>query len=163
MFLTFFPLESYYKIRLEMRSYMNWGYGLNQTDNGPNPYVANIEQQAVQNQNFRTAIWTGCHLQMTLMCIPPCGEVGLEIHPDTDQFIRVEQGNAVVGMGRWEYQMDFQRNMCRGDAVFIPAGTWHNVVNVGTRPLKLSVIYAPPHHPRGTVHRTKSDAERAGY
>lgn len=89
---------------------MNLGYGLNQTDNGPNPYVANIEQQAVQNQNFRTAIWTGCHLQMTLMCIPPCGEVGLEIHPDTDQFIRVEQGNAVVGMGKWREGQPIERN-----------------------------------------------------
>lgn len=108
--ITYSHLESYHKIRVEMRSYMNLGYGLNQTDNGPNPYVANIEQQAVQNQNFRTAIWTGCHLQMTLMCIPPCGEVGLEIHPDTDQFIRVEQGNAVVGMGKWREGQPIERN-----------------------------------------------------
>lgn len=142
---------------------MNCGYYARQIDNGPNPYVANIQQEAVENQNFRTAIWTGCHLQMTLMSIPPCGEIGLEIHTDTDQLIRVEQGRAVVKMGRCKNQLDFQQNMCSGDAVFIPAGTWHNVVNIGRNPLKVSSVYAPPNHPRGTVHPTKEDAQREEY
>ena len=137
---------------------MNSGYCAKQMDNGANPYVANIEQAGVQNQNFRTAIWTGNHLQMTLMCITRCGEIGLEIHPDTDQFIRVEQGKAVAEMGECKNRLDFRQNMCKGDAVFIPAGTWHNVVNVGKMPLKVSAIYAPPNHPKGTVHRTKADA-----
>ena len=61
-------------------------------DYGPKPYVADIEQLTTENTNFRTAIWTGCHLQMTVMCIPACGEIGLEVHPDTDQFIRIERG-----------------------------------------------------------------------
>ncbi len=142
---------------------MNCGYYVRQTDNGLNPYVTNIEQVAMQNQNFRTAIWTGCHLQMTIMCIPPCGEIGLEVHTDTDQFIRVEHGKAIVKMGRCKNQLDFQQNMCKGDAAFIPAGTWHNVVNIGRNPLKVSSIYAPPNHPRGTVHRTKEDAQREEY
>lgn len=142
---------------------MKYGYCEEQIDYGPNPYEANIVQMAEKNQNFRTAIWTGCHLQMTLMSIPPCGEIGLEIHADTDQFIRVEQGNAVVKMGKCKDQLDYQRNMCKGDAVFIPAGTWHNVVNTKNGPLKVSSIYAPPNHARGTVHRTKIDAERAEY
>lgn len=122
-------------------------------DYGPNPYVANIERMTMQNENFRTAVWTGCHMQMTLMCIPPCSEIGLENHEDTDQFIRVEQGRAVVKIGR------FEETMCTGDAVFVPAGTWHNIINIGRGSLKVSSVYAPPKHPRGTVHHTKEDAE----
>ncbi|MDD5899916.1 MAG: cupin domain-containing protein [Lachnospiraceae bacterium] len=132
-------------------------------DYGPNPYVANIEQMAVENSNFRTAIWTGCHMQMTVMYIPPCGEIGLEVHPVTDQFIRVEQGKAVAKLGKCEEYPDFCRSMRKGDAVFIPAGTWHNVLNEGRQPLWVSVIYAPSNHPRGTVHRTKKEAELEEY
>ncbi len=139
---------------------MSYSYCDNQRDYGPNPYVTNVEQTAMQNQNFRTAVWTGCHLQMTVMCIPPCGEVGYEIHEDTDQLIRVEQGTAVVKISKCVNQSDFQQNICKGEAVFIPAGTWHNIVNIGRNALKVSSVYAPPHHPRGTVHRTKADAER---
>lgn len=131
-----------------------------QTDYGPSPYIANIERAAQQNPNFRTAVWTGCHLQMTVMCIPPCGEVGLEIHENTDQLIRVEQGIAVVKIGKCVNQPDFQQNMCKGDIVFIPAGTWHNVINIGRNALKISSVYAPPNHPRGTVHLRKADAEK---
>lgn len=133
------------------------------TDNGAFPYVANIAGMTIKNQNFRTTLWTGCHLQMTLMCIPPCGEIGQEIHNETDQFIRVEQGTASVRMGKCKCQLDFQQNMCEGDSVFIPGGTWHNIVNTGKTPLKLSSIYAPPHHPKGTVHRTKADAQKESY
>lgn len=97
---------------------------------------------------------------MTVMCIKPCGEIGLEIHPDTDQLIRVEQGTAVVKIGECKNQPDFQQNICKGDAVFIPAGTWHNIVNTGRNALKVSSVYAPPNHRRGTVHPTKADAER---
>ena len=70
------------------------------SDHGPDPYVANLEQEVARNGNFRTALWTGCHLQMTLMCIPPCGEIGPEIHDDTDQLVRVEQGIAAVQTGK---------------------------------------------------------------
>lgn len=133
------------------------------TDHGPDPYIINIEQAAVKNRNFRTTVWTGCHLQMTLMCIPPCGEIGLEIHPDTDQYIRIECGRAAVKMGGCRERLDLRCKMCRGDVVFIPAGTWHNVINTGRVPLKVSVVYAPPHHPAGTVHRTREDAEKAHY
>ncbi len=110
-------------------------------DQGANPYVANVEWAAVQNQNFRTAVWTGCHLQMTLMCIPQGEGIGLEMHTDTDQFIRVEQGCAVVKMGRNKHQMNFCQNLSKGDGVFIPAGTWHNIINIGTNNLKLSALH----------------------
>lgn len=129
-------------------------------DYGENPYALNMEQMSMENQNFRTAVWTGKYLQMTLMCISPCGEIGLEIHTDTEQFIRVERGKAVVKMGKCKTQLDFIQDLCTGDAVFIPAGTWHNIVNVGRNPLRVSSIYAPPHHPKGTVHCTKEDDKR---
>ena len=77
------------------------------TDFGREPYVFHAEDAAQRNQNFRMAVWTGCHLQMTLMCIPPCGEIGLENHLDTDQMIRIEQGCAIVRMGECRERFDF--------------------------------------------------------
>ncbi len=131
-----------------------------QMDNGANPYVVNIRQRAEENQNFRTAIWTGCHLQMTLMCIPSGGEIGLEIHEDTDQIIMVEQGEAVVKVGKCKNQLNLSDKICEGDVVFIPAGAWHNIVNTGNEPLKVISVYAPSNHPKGTIQRTKADADR---
>ena len=142
---------------------MDYIHYTRQTDYGQKPYVVNVEQMSLQNRYFRSTVWTGRQLQMTVMCIPPCGEIGLEIHEETDQFIRVEQGCAVVKMGECKRQLDFQQNMCRGDAVFVPAGTWHNVVNTGRIPLKVSFIYAPPNHPQGTIHISKADADREEY
>ena len=130
-----------------------------QVDYGMQPYVTNTEKRAVQNTNFRTTIWTGSHLQMTLMCIPVCSEIGLEIHKDTDQVIRIEQGMALVKMGKSQVEQNFCQSVCKGDSVFVPAGTWHNVINIGRVPLKVSSIYAPPHHPKGTIHHTKAEAE----
>lgn len=137
---------------------MENGRNVRETDHGPRPFVANIPCVTQQNQNFRTAFWTGCHLQMTLMCIPPCGEIGMEMHPDTDQFIRIEEGQALVRMGDCRDKPDIQCRISKGDAVFVPGGTWHNILNAGSCPLKLSSFYAPPQHARGTVHRTKTDA-----
>lgn len=131
-------------------------------DYGPNPYVTSVERDALANTDFRSAIWTGEHVQMTLMCIPLRGEIGLEMHPDTDQIIRVEHGQALVKMGTNAQRQDYEENLTEGDVAFVPAGTWHNVINTGRSPLKLSSVYAPPNHPRGTVHRTKADAVREG-
>lgn len=128
-------------------------------DHGHGPFVANIPHAARNNQNFRSAFWTGRHLQMTLMCIPVCGDIGVEVHPDTDQFIRVESGKALVRMGACRESLDSTHRLGAGDGVFLPCGTWHNVLNAGNCPLMLSSIYAPPQHPKGTAHRTKVDAE----
>ena len=95
---------------------------------------------------------------MTLMDIPVCSDIGPEMHPDTDQLIRVESGQATVHMGDCKENLDCIYCLHLGDAVFIPGGTWHNICNTGNCPLKLSSIYAPPQHPRGTVHCTKADA-----
>ena len=128
-------------------------------DYGPDPFVTIIDKATLQNRNFRTALWTGRHLQLTLMSIPTGGEIGLEIHPETDQFIRIESGNGMVMMGPAKNRLNFQRPVSDGYAVFVPAGTWHNIINTGNRPLKIYTIYAPPHHPHGTVHATKDIAD----
>lgn len=138
---------------------MERGWGCPMADPGAVPFTVNIPRESRQKQNFRTVIWTGNHLQLTVMCIPVCGEIGLELHPDTDQLIRIEEGQALVRMGKSREKLTCQRRIGVGDAVLVPCGTWHNVINAGNCPLKLSSLYAPPQHPRGTVHRTKADAE----
>lgn len=137
---------------------MNSNYRM-QADYGPNPFVANLGRMARNNPNFRAAVWTGEYLQTTLMSIPVRGEIGLELHEDTDQMLLVEQGQAFVMMGAKKDHMDFRQRVMMGDTIFVPAGTWHNVMNTGRIPLRLVSVYAPPHHPRGTVHRTRREAE----
>ena len=128
-------------------------------DYGSQPFVVNIEQATKQNNTFRTALWTGKHLQLTLMSIEPGEDIGLEVHPNIDQFIRIEEGQGVVKMGDSKHNLDFQRKVYDDYAIFIPAGTWHNLINTGKKPIKLYSIYAPPEHPYGTIHETKKDAE----
>jgi len=130
-------------------------------DYGPAPYVVDIEKITTDNTNFRTAKWSGKYLQMTLMSIKVGGEVGLEVHPDTDQFLRVEAGQADVVMGPTEDNLTFQEKAQPDYAIFVPAGTWHNIINTGDEPLKLYSIYAPPHHPHSTVHETFEAAMQA--
>ncbi|MBB3111811.1 mannose-6-phosphate isomerase-like protein (cupin superfamily) [Paenibacillus phyllosphaerae] len=127
-------------------------------DYGPNPTVVNIEQMTTRNDTFRTALWTGKHFQVTVMSIPVGEDIGLEVHPATDQFIRIEQGQGLVQMGDAQDQLDFQKMAHENETIMVPAGTWHNVTNTGDRPLKVYVIYAPPEHPHGTVHATKAEA-----
>lgn len=128
-------------------------------DYGPCPFVVNIEEATTQNDYYRIALWTGEHLQLTLMSINVRDDIGLEIHPELDQFIRIEEGRGIVKMGDRKEQLDFEAKVYDDYAIFIPAGKWHNLINTGRRPLKLYAIYAPPEHPRGTVHETKEDAE----
>lgn len=124
-------------------------------DYGGKPLVINIDAATKQNTNYRTALWTGKHLQVTLMSIPVGGDIGLEIHPDVDQFLRIEEGQGFVQMGKHKDNLDFQAMVYDGYAIMVPAGTWHNVTNTGNRPLKLYAIYAPPEHPFGIVEATK--------
>lgn len=130
-------------------------------DYGPQPFVVNINEATKQNNTFRTAVWTGKHLQVTLMSINVGEDIGLEIHPSIDQFIRVEEGQGIVRMGKNKNNLDFQRNVSDDFAIMIPAGTWHNIINTGNKPLKVYSIYAPPQHPSGTIHKTKADAQAA--
>ena len=130
-------------------------------DYGPAPIVVNIEGATKVNDTFRSALWTGKYLQITLMSIKPGEDIGVEMHPGTDQFIRVEQGEGLAKLGSRKDDLSFQKKIGPSDAVVVPAGTWHNIVNIGAMPLKVYSIYAPPKHPRGTVHETKADAQAA--
>ncbi len=128
-------------------------------DYGPKPFVVNIEEATKQNNNFRIALWTGSYLQLTLMSINVGEDIGLEIHTNLDQFIRIEEGQGLVKMGDRKDSLDFERKVYDDFAIIIPAGKWHNLINTGNTPLKLYSIYAPPQHPFGTIHKTKKDAE----
>lgn len=136
-----------------------WCHCIDLRDYGPHPYVVNIEEATEQNTNFRLALWTGTYLQLTLMSINSREDIGLEIHPDVDQFIRIEEGEGLTLMGDSPDNLYFQKKVYADDVILIPAGKWHNLINIGCKPLKLYSIYAPPEHPFGTVHKTKEDAE----
>lgn len=130
-------------------------------DYGPEPFVINIDEATKQNDTYRTALWTGSNLQVTLMSIKVGEDIGLEVHPTGDQFIRIEEGRGLVQMGDTKDKLDFQKKVYDDYAIMIPAGKWHNIINTGDKPLKLYAIYAPPEHPYGTVHETKAIAEAA--
>lgn len=130
-------------------------------DYGGEPFVVNINEATKQNKTYRTALWTGTHLQVTLMSLNVGEDIGLEMHPDVDQFLRIEQGQGIVQMGKSKDKLNFERRIFDDSAIMIPAGTWHNLTNTGNIPLRLYSIYAPPNHPFGTVHVTKADAMSA--
>lgn len=127
-------------------------------DHGKKPYVVNIEDATEQNDNYRTTIWTGEKLQVTVMAIQPNDDIGLEVHHGIDQFIRIEEGKGLCQMGPSKDNLDFEQKVEDDDAVFVPADTWHNITNTGNEPLKLYTIYAGPDHVEGTVHKTHDDA-----
>ncbi len=133
-------------------------YNKNITDYGPEPFIVNIDKAAKVNNNYRTALWTGNYLQLTLMSIKVEEDIGLEMHPNVDQFIRIEDGYGYVMMGESKEKLNYQRYVNDNFAIFIPAGTWHNIINAGNKPLKLYSIYAPPKHPYGTVQETRGMA-----
>lgn len=124
-------------------------------------WVGDIEKETLGNETFRTVLFTGEHTQLTVMSLQAGEEIGLEAHHDRDQFIRLEQGTAKLLMGPAEDQLDEEHTLEDDWAAIIPAGTWHNVVNVGDGPLKLYSLYSPAEHPDGTVHRTKAEADAA--
>ena len=128
-------------------------------DYGREPFVFNIHHATNKNENFRTTLWTGEHLQLTVMNIPIRGDIGVEMHPDVDQFVRVESGRARVYFGNSRNALHEVGVVNDNFAILIPANTWHNIVNIDNRPLKVYSLYAPPKHPFGTVHKIKADAE----
>lgn len=129
------------------------------TDHGPAPFTTDIEAATLGNDFYRRTLWTGTNLQLTVMAIEPGHDVGLEVHHDHDQFLRVEEGSARVQMGPAREDLSFDETVGDDYAVFVPAGSWHNLTNVGDGPLRLYSIYSPPEHPHGTVHHTKADAD----
>jgi mannose-6-phosphate isomerase-like protein (cupin superfamily) len=120
-------------------------------------YVGPIEKQTTENTYFRQVLFTGPHSQLVVMCLRPGEDIGDEVHPHVDQFFRIEKGQAKFVLNEKE-----EHTVRDGDAVVVPAGTYHNVINMSkTLELKLYTIYSPPNHPDGTVHKTKAEAEAA--
>ena len=129
------------------------------SDHGPEPYAVNIEDQTLANTNYRTTLWSGKYMQMTVMAIAPGEDIGLEVHHDHDQFLRVEQGRGRVQMGPAEDRLDFDEEVGDDWVILVPAGSWHNVTNIGDEPLKVYSLYGPPEHAHGTVHATRADSD----
>lgn len=129
------------------------------TDNGPSPNAFNIEAETRANTNYRTTAWTGRYLQVTLMSIPAGESIGLEVHPETDQFLRIDAGKGKCVMGPEKDKLDYEQEVEDGWSIQVPAGTWHDVLNTGQEPLQLYVVYAPTHHAQGKVHETAAMAE----
>lgn len=132
-------------------------------DHGPQPFVIDIHKATTHNHTYRTALWTGRHLQLTMMSIPVGGDIGLEMHPNVDQFLRIEDGHGLVQMGSSRDSLTIRQPVFPDSAIFVPAGTWHNLSNAGQTPLKLYSIYAPPNHRHGVVQETKQIAETEGH
>jgi mannose-6-phosphate isomerase-like protein (cupin superfamily) len=130
------------------------------TDPGPHPNAFDIEAATVGNDNYRSVAWTGRYLQVTLMSIPVGQSIGLEVHPETDQFLRLEAGKGRCVMGPSEDQLDFRQDVEDDWSIQVPAGVWHDVINTGDEPLRLYAVYAPVHHAQGIVQATAADAER---
>jgi mannose-6-phosphate isomerase-like protein (cupin superfamily) len=120
-------------------------------------YVGPIEKQTLSNDYFRQVLFTGKYTQLVVMCLQPGEEIGDEVHSNVDQFFRIEEGEATFVFSEKERHL-----VKNGDAVIVPAGTYHNVINASKKTkLKLYTLYSPPNHPDKTVHKTKSDAEKA--
>jgi len=120
-------------------------------------YVGAIEALALKNIYFRQVLFTAKHVQLVVMCLQPGEEIGDEVHAGVDQFFRIERGEA-----RFVFNEKEERLVRDGDAVVVPAGTFHNVINASkTAPLLLYTLYSPPNHADGTVHKTKAEAEAA--
>jgi mannose-6-phosphate isomerase-like protein (cupin superfamily) len=116
-------------------------------------FVGNIEELTLAGENFREVIFTGAHSQLVLMSLLPSEEIGMETHPNVDQFFRFEEGEGKVVINGKEYLVS------AGYAVVIPAGSEHNVINTSDLlPLKIYTIYSPANHPAGTIHKTKAEA-----
>jgi len=120
-------------------------------------YVGPIESKTLANTYFRQVLFTGKYCQLVVMCLQGGEEIGNEVHPHTDQFFRIEEGEAKFVFNGTEEHLVHD-----GDAVVVPAGTYHNVINTSkTKTLKVYTVYSPPNHPDGTVHKTKADADEA--
>lgn len=130
------------------------------TDNGPKPNTFDIETATKENKNYRTTAWTGKYLQVTLMSIPVGESIGLEAHPETDQFLRLDAGKGHCVMGPSKDDLPFQQDVEDGWSVQVPAGTWHDIINTGDEPMQVYAVYAPSHHAQGIVQKTAEDADK---
>jgi mannose-6-phosphate isomerase-like protein (cupin superfamily) len=118
-------------------------------------FNANIEKETIENTNFRKVLYTGKHSQLVLMSLKPNEEIGMEVHPDNDQFFRFEKGEGKCIIDGNSY------DLADGSSIVVPAGAQHNILNTSdTDDLKLYTIYSPAHHKDGIVRATKEEAEK---
>ena len=128
---------------------------LNEAKSNKKGFHSNIEKDTLDNSNFRKVLYTGEHMQLVLMTLKPKEEIGMEVHPSNDQFFRFESGKGKCIINGNEY------SVTDGDAIIIPSGSQHNIINTGIKPLKMYTIYAKPHHKDGVVFKTKEEAEES--
>lgn len=127
-----------------------------ESDNNKSYDVRNIEKEAIENDNFRKVLFTGNNIQLVLMSLNPGEEIGMEVHNDSDQFFRIDEGQGKLVIKNGE-----TFNLEDGSSIVIKSGTYHNIVNTSEdKKLKLYTIYGPPHHPEGTINKTKEEAEK---
>ena len=129
-------------------------------DNGPHPNVFDLESATKQNDTYRTVAWSGKYLQVTLMSIPVGASIGLEAQELVGLGVRLDAGRGLVKMGPSKHDLPIQEEVSDGWSIQVPAGTWHDVENIGDEPMRLYVVYAPVHHAAGIVQETKGEADR---
>lgn len=120
-------------------------------------FIADLKDKALANNYFRQVLETGTHTQIVVMSIPAGGEIGEEVHPDNDQVLYLVSGEGKVVLS------DHEHSFGENDLVLVKAGTKHNFINTGSKDLKIITTYSPPHHPVGTIHKTKTEADQAHY
>lgn len=128
---------------------------LNENKLNKKGFHINVEKDTIANNNFRKVVYTGEHIQLVLMSLKPNEEIGMETHSTIDQFFRFEAGKGKCIINSHVY------NVIDGDSIIIPAGSEHNIINIGDEPLKMYTIYTPPNHKDGIIFKTKEDAENS--
>ena len=128
-------------------------------DIGPQPQSFDIERATKENTNYRSVAWSGRYLQVTLMSIPTGGDIGLEAHPETDQFLRLEAGKGCAQMGAAKDKLTFEKEVSDGRCVLVPDGTWHSITNIGATPMQIHAIYAPAHHTPDKAPATAAETD----
>ena len=143
------------KFRLfEVMSRLNNEFNINEEveeSKSTKGFHANIEQETLDNDNFRKVLYTAKNMQLVLMTLKANEDIGMETHADTDQFFRFEAGTGKCIINDDEYDLK------DGDSIIIPAGSEHNIINTGEEPLKMYTIYSPPHHEDGIINKNKED------
>jgi len=130
-------------------------------DMGKEPWVLNVEDATKDNGNYRVANWTGEYLQLVFMSLKPGEIIELEVHKTHDQFIRIEEGEALVKMGKSKDDLSFQEKVADDWAILVPANYWHTLENIGDEDLKIYTIYGPAEHEKGSMNKTFEDAQKA--
>ncbi|WMC93757.1 cupin domain-containing protein [Kineothrix sp. MB12-C1] len=120
-------------------------------------FVTNLALDAINNNLFFATKWTSRNIQFALMSVLVRSETGLDMHQNSDRFFYVTQGSGLVTMGNWQECLNFQALVHTGFGIFIPAGAWYNVVNVGQVDLKMVTVYAPTFHSYNTTYTTKEE------